>query len=403
MTAEVAADFAGKPSHAVVIVEPLMASRVGHIGPNVEGMARLLKPIPVRAYGSTWVKSGFVRDNLAIEGLFRRSDSRELLQLEKPDGSGCLEGMKHILDALGPSDHMLLPGAVPPTINALCTLLASTPPQQIPSIVLRFFDVGQGGLPQNQTIPEAVRRLRSNGALWRRTRIFTELPEQAQHVRKAWGVKAEWFPHVPPSCFLAPASVAERPAGTPFRIGLFGNGRAEKGLDRLPDIIRAFHRRAEPRLSGKVRWIVHASGLGAQERQALEPVATLARANPGIVEIVADSLGQADYDAMFRTTDILALPYFQEPYRLRGSGIATEACYAGRPYVYTSGTALGSMTGGGAIACSSAFAFADGLIEICRNYDTYAERMRAAGDAIRAQAAGAGYIAALSRPALAPI
>jgi glycosyltransferase involved in cell wall biosynthesis len=387
------AEFTGSPSHGVAIVEP----RVGHIGPNVEGMARLLRPIPVHAYGSNVVKSGYTRDNLTIEGIFKRLTNEELVALEAPDGSGCIEGLVHVLGRIGPADHLLFPGAVPPTLNALHTLLGDKPASRIPSIILRFFDVGAGGLPQNRSIAEVIARLRSSTALWGRIRIFTELPEQAEQVRRLWGVETDWFPHAPSLLFGGASSAEKHLEDAPFRIGFFGNSREEKGVARLPAIIRAFHQRAGA-LAGRVRWVVHGSGVG-RDNEAFATLLAMARARPGRIEIITDALGQEAYDALFTGMDVHVLPYLAEPYRMRGSGIATEACYAGRPYVYTSGTVLGSVAGAAAIACNSAFAFADGLIEICSHYDQYSARARAAGQVMREQAMRSGYITALRRPA----
>jgi len=84
---------------------------------------------------------------------------------------------------------------------------------------------------------------------------------------------------------------------------------------------------------------------------------------------------------------------------MRGSGVSAEATFAGKPFVYTRDTLLGSMAGDSAIAATTVLEFADALIDICTHYLDYQARAFAARERLIAAIPQLPLIQRLTSPA----
>lgn len=131
-------------------------------------------------------------------------------------------------------------------------------------------------------------------------------------------------------------------AGGGLRVSCLGDARPEKGSAAIPEIVAAAA--ADPTLAD-VRFTVQTNlGFAADSRAAehravrrgLEALGRLAAAR-GPVDLLPGPLDAEAYARALMATDIMLLPYDQERYRPRCSGIVLEALAAGVVPLVTGG------------------------------------------------------------------
>ena len=143
--------------------------------------------------------------------------------------------------------------------------------------------------------------------------------------------------------YPAQVPAAARPAAAPLRVACLGDARPEKGSAFLAAIVAATE--ADPELAGRVRFVVQSNrGYPAASRRpehvaVTRSLATLARsaAAGGPVELVAGPLDADAYAHQLATADVALLPYDQDRYRCRCSGVVLEALAGGVVPIVTGG------------------------------------------------------------------
>lgn len=140
--------------------------------------------------------------------------------------------------------------------------------------------------------------------------------------------------HFLPFIALRPALAARTVArqrtdhtpATPPQIALLGHMGPSKGLHLMPALIKELNRRAVP-----LRWVIGGASFG-ETSCVLKEIEDLSKIDPNI-NLVTQSAGVEDYDALIKSSDLILLPYSPDVYRLRGSGISEEAELLGLPYI----------------------------------------------------------------------
>ena len=156
--------------------------------------------------------------------------------------------------------------------------------------------------------------------------LCVRTPNEATAVQQLLGTKA----HVLPSPLAPPSQSRARigEAVSPQMIVSFvGNARYEKGCDLLPDIVR------ECSLLD-VRFVFQVK---PDTFEGFDMSALLALRSRPNVEIHEVPLSREDYHALIANSVVL-LPYRSGAYRLRHSGIYTEAKCLGAPVIVPGGT-----------------------------------------------------------------
>ena len=122
-----------------------------------------------------------------------------------------------------------------------------------------------------------------------------------------------------------------KPVARPPAIALLGGSRAEKGSDRVPEIIAAGVRRTE------ARFIVQAHNEDL-EPSVFEQLRAL-RSLPGVT-LIEGAIDRANYESVLKEADALLFPYKRKNYKQRVSGLFAEGVAAGLPAIVPSGTWL---------------------------------------------------------------
>lgn len=119
---------------------------------------------------------------------------------------------------------------------------------------------------------------------------------------------------------------------SPVNIVYLGDARPEKGYHHLPDIINALWK--DYIKPGKIKFTIQSNfniegGLGNIRAARLQ----LERYPSQKVTLIKEAMSSDDYYQLLGEADLLILPYDANSYRVRTSGILTEALAAGKPVV----------------------------------------------------------------------
>lgn len=125
-------------------------------------------------------------------------------------------------------------------------------------------------------------------------------------------------------------------------VAFLGDGRLEKGFQHLPEVIEQTWR-----LNNRVTFKVQAHLTGNNKaapalNKTVAMLSSLAAANPSKLHLIERSLDQGEYLNVLFASNLVLIPYDQQAYRMRSSGILAQALAAGKMVVLPRGTALES-------------------------------------------------------------
>ena len=383
--------------HRVIAIEPLIGYP-GHFLRAMQGLARLISPVPLIVFGSTRFNRVRRFGNLELRPHFPANVFIPSGREGKADEFYLDDLIGDCLADCSPQDQLLVPSADLDVLTALARVSEGRDLRDLPRISLRFYALGLQTVSPEPATGDIIRAMMARPHASERLSVTTELSEMAVQAEKDWGVSGDWFPYLHPLMFAAEPPPRHAEVPQTLRIGFCGHGKLDKGRHWIPSIINATRARA-PELAERICWVVQSSGNYQSAKASIVPVQEFDAKNPGLLELHTQDLSDQAYDDLLRSMDIIGLPYSASSYRMRGSGISAEATFAGKPFVYTGGTLLGSMAGDSALAATTVNEFADGLIEICTHYLDYQARAFAARDRLIAAIPEFPLIKRLTSPA----
>ena len=383
--------------HRVIAIEPLIGYP-GHFLRAMRGLARLISPVPLIVFGSTRFTGVRRFGNLELRPHFPANVFVPMGREGKADEFYLDDLIGKCLEECGPKDHLLVPSADLDVVTALARVTDGRDLRDLPRISLRFYALDLQTVSPEPATGDLIRALMARPHAPQRLSVTTELSEMAVQAGQDWGVNVDWFPYLHPLMFAPEPPPRHVQVPQTLRIGFCGHGKPDKGRHWIPHIINATRTRA-PELAARICWVVQSSGTYQSARASILPVQEFDAKNPGLLELHTQDLSDEAYDDLFRTMDIIGLPYSAANYRMRGSGVSAEATFAGKPFVYTRDTLLGSMAGDSAIAATTVVEFADALIDICTHYLDYQARAFAARERLIAAIPQLPLIQRLTSPA----
>jgi hypothetical protein len=327
------------------VIDPVCAQQAGH---NLASMAKYRdylthlvpkKPIRLiasklldaglgnrfsvsREFGFYYPKSSILTNDAAIDVIYHNPYEEAISDLYKFWESNKLKS----------SDVVFYPSADYFTLVALCRLLSKIESASCPKIYLRLISVMEfgpsGTFESLRPILNSIKSYISKGFP---IRISAESILYAERLSVELDLEVINTP-VPPEHPLLPIEVNQ-----PFCVLSPGVGRADKGFDRLPDIIRLCQSRVERK--NQIHFIVQSVSRGNIETH-ISTVCAL-YANP-YVELYFDTLTENELANLFRRSSIVIMPYDTTTYEYRSSAILTEAVGYGRQVIALSGTGFSS-------------------------------------------------------------
>ncbi|MEM9838518.1 MAG: hypothetical protein AAF830_05115 [Pseudomonadota bacterium] len=255
------------------------------------------------------------------------------------------------------------------------------------------------GVMPNRTKPGEVTRaidlIGSLGLIGVRVFLYAENDLLANHLSQLWRTPVTAL-NLPMPAF----SDEHRKAAALYRqdtlnippadrmVCVLGSARIEKGFNLLPDIVRrTFEFAGESTYNGlyadDIQFVIQATPqIVGRDPVIQKAIDRLQEQAAGRVTLLEHSLEVEEYRSVLLASDIVLMPYEPAKYRVRGSGIISEALTAGKFAVASEGSYPGHMAslfGGGTGAMPRDMARA--ILEILASWET---RERVKHDALKA-------------------
>jgi glycosyltransferase involved in cell wall biosynthesis len=182
-----------------------------------------------------------------------------------------------------------------------------------------------------------------------RLRVATDSAQLAQVYRSIVRSEIEVFPipHVPGDGPRATA--VSQPGVRPVRFLYSGGSRSEQGIRCLVDALVALR----PDLEGGRLAVTVQANPPRGDAAAIESCETLKHASLPNVRILAHVLSREDYVREMDESDVVLIPYSEDAYRWRTSGVFAEAAALGKPIITSSGTWMSEQDSRGTVVFES--------------------------------------------------
>ncbi|BBA79399.1 hypothetical protein RGRSB_0873 [cyanobacterium endosymbiont of Rhopalodia gibberula] len=126
--------------------------------------------------------------------------------------------------------------------------------------------------------------------------------------------------------------IKNKSSSIPVNIVYLGDARPEKGYHHLPEIVNALWK--DYIKPGKLRFIIQSNfNIKVESDDILTAKLQLERYPNKKVFLIKEAMSPDDYYQLLGEADIIILPYNTDSYRVRSSGVLTEALAAGKPVV----------------------------------------------------------------------
>lgn len=265
------------------------------------------------------------------------------------------------------------------TYQAMADLAQLLDLDQMPSFHLCTPYDPWGVMPNREhpsQVTEAINMLGFMGLIGTKVFLYAENDLLAEHLTRHWRTPVQALnlplPEFSDDDLAAAAAYREDTLGLKtgdVAVGVLGSARVEKGFHLLPDIVersREFADRfgLEPR---QVHFIIQATpqivGREPVIQRAIDRLNDLA--DPS-VHILEHSLSVEEYQNVLLGSDIILMPYDVSKYKVRGSGVVSEALAAGKLAVATTGSYPGWMASQfGGTTAETPREFAEAILELC--------------------------------------
>lgn len=227
--------------------------------------------------------------------------------------------------------------ATPTMLAAFALQLAQIPESRRPHVVIRFDRPEWRTPPTSVGYEECFAIIRSLGL--RKHFSFTV---ESKGLQRCFAASSEEtfpirFNHVAAAEHELGDLLGEGQAhGGNLVVSYVGEAREEKGFQHLPGVLE----RVLPHVGDGVRFRIQCGANVWNQTPAIvearKALVDLARTD-GRIELLDGALPEDEYLDLIRKADIVFLPYFPPQYRIRGSGVATEAAAFGTEMVISHG------------------------------------------------------------------
>ncbi|MEM9233059.1 MAG: hypothetical protein AAGA69_02330 [Pseudomonadota bacterium] len=323
-------------------------------------------PEAIPAFGSGMYDPYKKRAPDTRRGLFGRLFSTNSKPAPPVDAAGSLtrsmaEGLAQGIEqaGAGADDVLLFHTADGATYRAVAALFERFSPEQLPQMHICTPYDPVGVMPNRKSpkeVADAIHALEEKSLLGRRIHLYGENSDLALHLAELWEVPVSPLPlpvneqedEPEEECIRFRREILGVSEDS-FVIASLGAARLEKGFNLFPDIIRrCFEFAGSAEYPGtdstKIHFALHAS----PQIIGRHPVITatlekLEAYGPDRVTLLENPLSDKEYQTLLHAADAICLPYKVEDYRVRGSGVVTEAVAARKFLVATQGSYPGRV------------------------------------------------------------
>ncbi|NNM27912.1 MAG: glycosyltransferase [Akkermansiaceae bacterium] len=289
---------------------------------------------------------------------------------------------------LGAQDVVIVHSSHSQLSQAMADAYRALPPASRPELHLRhIWSEPSSGDPDFTPAHEALAALSDSSGI----HVYAETVEMLAFMTASYPYASvrQWpLPMViDPS---APREEKSDPAEC-FVIGMLGSKRREQGAGQIAPIVRALLDRGCRPASARMRILLQLPSGSSSPRKRREEarrfVASLPDPAPesGVqLEFLDPILSTGDFRKAIHCSHVLLLPYEQESYGMRGSGLIIEGALSGTPVVVTHGFAMANWLDlAGSPRASDPAGYAEALRSVARDYPQYRAGALRAGEAVR--------------------
>ena len=176
-----------------------------------------------------------------------------------------------------------------------------------------------------------------------------------------------------------------------FKIGYLGGFRREKGASKLPKILTGLKNlvnQSDSKFS--IEFIMQKAKYKSRFKLAIfnfklmRSIRNKVKPNQEIkLTVLSEKLSQNLFINSVESVDLLLVPYEEESYRFKGSGIVVDGILAQKPIVYTQGIGMSEFLNfGNAEAATQLSDFAPNIMKILLNLGVYRNNTALARDAL---------------------
>ena len=203
--------------------------------------------------------------------------------------------------------------------------------------------------------------------------LYAETSELVSELNRQYGI----FSRI----LLLPCLIKNRSFHSPklnhyiFNIGCLGSPRSNKGIMKIPLIIKELRKLFKNNLNNiEVRFLVQIGNLKKRKKILFFVKDLLSRhiSKQIKLEILYNDNNNDDFIKTIKKVDIFLLPYSLKSYQFSGSGFIIDGIMLNKPIVYTNGIAMQEfLNKGNAISAENPEEFAHALENIILNYEKY--------------------------------
>ncbi|MDB4576064.1 glycosyltransferase [bacterium] len=229
---------------------------------------------------------------------------------------------------------------------------------------MRIMPHSANGMPVNRVIGY----LNQMGFLNRKIFLYAENELLADSLTNAWGVEVNTLDI--PMKRIELAARAKQSNNNVFRVVYLGAAREEKGFPLIPDVIEIVLNKTGA--GQKVEFIVQCSPQIVGYTKKIEATIERLKSFPATdVRLIRHQQTEDEYYGVLDSADIVLCCYQKENYRVRGSGIATEAVAYGKVMIVTPGTYPEWLAGDAGLPARDSKEIAEAILTVTSAADYY--------------------------------
>ena len=274
-------------------------------------------------------------------------------------------------------DAIIIPSATLDDLSAVVETYEHLDYDDHPQCYVRFLDPSLGEPSKRLREAQMAALLKE---LPQKVHLYCETDEMADIMSDRFHHQFGGSFYLP--CTLDPREEWKKPQKSPeapFRVGVFGIPRKEKGAARICAII---NETIKIKNIGNIEFIIqgneadfHRDGIYSELQKHIEN---------NVVRKLLGLLSSDEFKRNILLADALILPYDLTFYRFQGSGLVQDAVAANIPIIYSNGMSMKNFLGqGNALTATSDEEFAKAIAVIAANNHTFVEGCRAANHEFR--------------------
>lgn len=174
-----------------------------------------------------------------------------------------------------------------------------------------------------------------------KVRFYTDTPQLVDRYNSLSPIELIEIP-VPFRQEKLSQNLLTKKANQPLHLVYLGDARIEKGYLHLPNIVKDLWK--DYLVTKKLRITIQSNfNINSGEKGILSSRLTLEQYPESMVKIIKNAMTTEEYYQLLMSADLLVIPYDNQSYRHRTSGVLTESLAAGKPVIVPANTWLASQ------------------------------------------------------------